>query len=179
MTAGTADRWHALGAMLIQRRTALNPRWHNRTEFAQAVNLSYRLVYDAEEARRSNFGTSTLAALEAAYRLAPGSIARFLAGDELEPQEPAAPLAEPAPPRRQLRVLDDPSISPSDLDAEIAKVEAELIARTPPRDATEARIWQMPDLLPDERRKFVAVLRILRRGPGGERKRMSGLVPAG
>jgi hypothetical protein len=160
--------------MLIQRRTALNPRWHNRTEFAQATGLSYRLVYDAEEARRSNFGTSTLAALEAAYRLTPGSIARFLAGGELEPQEAAASLPEPAPPRRQLRILDDPSISASELAAELAVVEAELAARVPPRDSDEARIWQMPDLLPDERRKFVAVLRILRRGPGGERKRMSG-----
>jgi hypothetical protein len=167
-----------LGELLIRRRLDIDPRYQNRQVFADERGVEYRIVSAIERGERANFQIVTIAKLEAAYDLAPGSIASFLAGGELELREPAAPLAEPAPARR-LRVLDDPTISSSELAAEIAMVEAELAARTPPRDATEARIWQMPDLLPDERRKFVAVLRILRRGPGGERKRMSGLVPAG
>ena len=95
MTAMTdVDAWRRLGALLIQRRTALNPRFHNRGAFCDATGLKYRLVYDVEEARRSNFGASTLAAIEAAYRLTPGAIGRFLAGGELEAQD-----AQPLPSR--------------------------------------------------------------------------------
>ena len=99
---GATSQWQRLGALLIQRRTALNPRFHNRGAFCDATGLKYRLVYDIEEARRTNFGGSTLAAIEAAYRLAPGTIGRFLDGGDLEapgpqPQPAAAPPCAPAP----------------------------------------------------------------------------------
>jgi len=98
MITGTADRWQRLGALLIQRRTALDPRWHNRREFADATRMSYRLAYDIEEGRRANFGTSTLAAIEVAYGLVPGAIGRFLAGGELEVKDAPPLRAVPSPP---------------------------------------------------------------------------------
>ena len=106
MTASTsADRWQRLGVLLVQRRTALSPRFHNRGAFCEATGLKYRLVYDIEEARRTNFGPSIIAAIEAAYRLTPGAIARFLAGGELETAEGLPP---PEPRRdRPLRALED------------------------------------------------------------------------
>jgi len=90
MTASTPSRWQHLGALLIQRRTALSPRYHNRRVFSEATGLQYRLIYDIEEARRTNFGSSTLAAIEAAYQLAQGSITGFLHGGELAAPEAAA-----------------------------------------------------------------------------------------
>jgi hypothetical protein len=92
-----ADAWQHLGALLIQRRTALSPRFHNRGAFCEATGLKYRLVYDIEEHRRTNFGGSTIAAIEAAYQLAPGSVGRFLAGGELQPLETFSRPPEPAP----------------------------------------------------------------------------------
>ncbi len=96
MKSGTSapGRWEHLGALLIQRRTQLSPRFHNRGAFCEAAGLKYRLIYDVEEARRTNFGSSTIAAIEAAYRLAPGAIGRFLAGGtdrEILPAQDTAP----------------------------------------------------------------------------------------
>jgi hypothetical protein len=116
MESGTraAERWQQLGAFLIQRRTQLSPRFHNRGAFCEATGLKYRLIYDIEEARRTNFGASTLAAIEAAYRLEPGTIPRFLAGAVLEPPQPVTlPRPRPEPVRPQLdfsRV--DPALKP-------------------------------------------------------------------
>jgi len=96
MNSGTGDRWERLGALLIQRRTQLSPRFHNRGAFCEAAGLNYRLVYDIEEARRTNFGRSALAAIEAAYRLTPGAIGRFLAGGKLGTQPVTADAAAAA-----------------------------------------------------------------------------------
>ena len=87
--------WERLGRLLIQRRTALDPRYNNRQAFATATGLKYRLVYDIEEARRDNFGDTTLTSIEVAYKLDPGAIRRFLDGGELEPGTAAAPAAIP------------------------------------------------------------------------------------
>jgi hypothetical protein len=82
--------WRRLGAMLIQRRTAIDPRFHNRGTFCDVTGLHYRVVYDIEEAKRRNFGNATLAAIETAYQLEPGTIADFTGG---EPAPAPAPLA--------------------------------------------------------------------------------------
>ena len=76
--------WERLGRLLIQRRTALDPRYNNRQAFADATGLKYRLVYDIEEHRRDNFGDTTLTSIEVAYKLDPGAIKRFLDGGELD-----------------------------------------------------------------------------------------------
>jgi hypothetical protein len=105
-TTASAERWQRLGAQLIQRRTALYPR-HSRGAFSETTGLSYRLVYDIEEARRTNFGTPVIAGIEAAYKLAPGAIGRFLDGAELRAADgkvlgiAQAPPAAPSRPDHQ------------------------------------------------------------------------------
>lgn len=89
--------WERLGTALQQRRTLLNPRWRNRRAFSADTGLNYRLIFDAEENRRSNFTTVTITALEVAYQLKPGSIAKFLDGGELTPADAPAPVARLAP----------------------------------------------------------------------------------
>lgn len=108
----SADSWQRLGALLKQRRVTLDPRWHNRGAFSEATGLTYRLVYDIEEARRTNFGGSTLSAIEVAYRLTPGAISRFLASGDLE-----APLSGTEP-RAAVTVLPTAAVMPPSQAAE-------------------------------------------------------------
>ena len=130
MNSDTGDRWGRLGAYLIQRRTQLSPRFHNRGAFCAATSLKYRLVYDIEEARRTNFGSSTLAAIEAAYRLMPGAIGRFLGGGELETQPVTADAAAAAD--------------------EIGVVRRAAAARAPLAAVTAGRLERGPDdIFPD------------------------------
>lgn len=89
--------WERLGVLLKQRRTELGFR--SRKAFTDATKLDYRLIYDIEEARRVNFGVTTLTAVEIAYWLRPGSITGFIEhGDDLaeQPVPSAAPAAIPA-----------------------------------------------------------------------------------
>lgn len=113
-TSASAERWQRLGALLIQRRTALYPR-RSRGEFSEATGLSYRLVYDIEQARRTNFGTTVIGGIEAAYRLTSGAIGRFLDGGELEVQD-GGKAAVPSPSaglsRREHATEDDPALRP-------------------------------------------------------------------
>ena len=144
-TAMPEDRWQLLGPLLIQRRTALDPRYHNRTTFAEVTGLNYRVVYDIEEARRTNFGGSILAAIEAAYRLEPGSIARFLTGAPLDVQPSAGgrdstvtPVPEPpAPVHSDVPALNRLPVKQRFID----EVRADLEARKPPQGAWEETIW--------------------------------------
>lgn len=78
-----AAAWERLGALLVRRRVELDRRYRNRQLFATERGIEYRLVSDIERHRRQNFEETTIAVLEAAYDLAPGSIGRALAGGEL------------------------------------------------------------------------------------------------
>ena len=106
MTTSTGDTgaWQRLGTALKQRRVTLDQQFRNRKAFAEATGLDYRLIYDIEESRRTNFGVATLTVIEVGYRLMPGSIARFLGGGDLEPADAAVVPAETPP--------DDESPSP-------------------------------------------------------------------
>jgi len=86
--------WAALGGLLQDRRGELDPRYVNRRVFADAQGVNYRVIWDIEHGRRSNFGRSMLTAIEVAYGLARGSIAAYLAGGELEAL-PGTPPASP------------------------------------------------------------------------------------
>jgi len=102
--------WARLGELLVQRRIELDPRYRNRRIFADERGLNWRLLHDLERAKRTNFEPETMAAVEVAYGLAPGSIGRTLSGGELEPAAPAVralpllhipesgPAAPPPPP---------------------------------------------------------------------------------
>jgi len=97
-------------------------------------------------------------------------------------QPPAAPFpAEPAPSRQPppLRVLQDPNIDEHELAREEAIVDDELARRMPPRDADEAKAWALTGVSFENRRRFVAMMRLIRRQNGTEgKRRQTGLVPA-
>lgn len=83
--------WVRLGELLVRRRIELDPRYRNRRAFTSERAVEYRIVNDAELGKRDNYEPGTIAALEVAYALAPGSIGRALDGGELEPQSAALP----------------------------------------------------------------------------------------
>ncbi len=139
MTTSTGDTgaWQQLGIMLKQRRATLDPRFRSRKAFAEAAGLDYRLIYDIEEGRRTNFGVTTLTAIELAYRLAPGSITRFLADGALE-------LLGTAPP-------DPDTLQPVDADL-FEGMPADLLRQiTPHYDAISGAVLQAEARYPGER----------------------------
>lgn len=78
------ERWVQLGQELMARRIEVAGH-SNRSRFAKENDLpNDRVLYDLEKARRNNFDQSTLAHMEAVYRLRPGAIGRFVAGDGLD-----------------------------------------------------------------------------------------------
>ena len=84
MTAPPAA-WKRLGKLLVQRRIELSPKYRDRTTFAADTSLNWRLLHDIERAKRTNFSSESLAAIEVAYRLEPGAVDTALAGGELKP----------------------------------------------------------------------------------------------
>jgi hypothetical protein len=198
MISGTSsgDQWQRLGALLIQRRTQLSPRFHNRGAFCEATGLKYRLIYDIEEARRTNFGSSTLAAIEAAYRLAPGAIGRYLAGGGVREILPdaAPPAPAPAPPGEQLpavlQVRDEAALEPyvravtRDLwlaigidpganvppmpDEVLQQIDSTLTAAQIFPDEGEHGSWEIRSWSPRLRLRLIAVLRKMTAEAAGE-----------
>jgi hypothetical protein len=72
------EAWERLGALLAERRGQLDPRYRHRNVFATEVGLKESLLADVENAKRETFTPPTLAAIEVAYRIAPGSIRQVL-----------------------------------------------------------------------------------------------------
>lgn len=95
-TANPSTAWRQLGERLTARRPQVDPRFRNRRVFAQENRVDYRVVFDIEKARRSNFSTGTITALEMAYRWKLGSIKKVLDGGEpdVEPAASVEPKAE-------------------------------------------------------------------------------------
>jgi hypothetical protein len=69
-----------LGDLVVARRVQLGYR--KRPPFAQASGISTRILGDIETGRRTNFGPSTIAALEHTLQWATGSVAAVLAGGD-------------------------------------------------------------------------------------------------
>ena len=129
--------WTRLGELLIQRRVQLDPRYRNRRLFAIERGLDSRLVADIERARRQNFeGVTLAAAIEAAYRLEPGSIGRTLHGGELEQAAPAV-RALPAASPPEVRPRRRPAAPPGFVTDEI-KEQAR-----PYADEIWERLWML------------------------------------
>lgn len=95
MAAIPREAWHRLGELLVGRRVEINRDYRNRRAFAVDVDVDYRVLYDIESARRTNYSQPTLRVIEHAYRLAPGSIDRTLAGGPLEPLAPETTANSP------------------------------------------------------------------------------------
>lgn len=170
-----SGRWRELGIRLKQRRALLDPRWRNRRAFAEDNHLDYRLIYDIEEARRPNFGVTTLTAIEVAYRLSPDSITAFLKGSELDPT-PAAATADALP--AVLAALNPARIPPeyyASVDADFAVTsDGRRIAAA--RDAWEAAIWADDAPVPDAQRRVLLAYRRWKIAEGAGQRGASGLT---
>lgn len=140
MPASRED-WGRVGALLIERRIGISPRYANRRAFADDTGMNWRMLYDAENGKRATFKPETVRAFEAAYRLAPGSLERTLAGGPLEPA--------PAPPPRPAPVREDQGDAASVLF---------------PGDRSAQALWRLDE--PDDvKAALIAELRDLRRHP--------------
>ena len=93
----SAADWRRLGELLTRRRVELDLRYQNRTTFSAERGIDYRLAYDVEEAKRTNFRRTTLAGIAAAYAVTLDSVYAALDGGPLEPVPPPRPLLRPVP----------------------------------------------------------------------------------
>lgn len=107
----TEAAWRSLGDLLVTRRVQLDPRWANRRTFAAETHSGkqaswYRIITSIENGDRTNYSRETLAAVEVAYRLMPGSIQRTIDSGALEPAPALAAAGTPGdPPRRAVDEL--------------------------------------------------------------------------
>lgn len=76
--------WMRLGEQLVARRVQLRSEWSVRRRFTDDTGVDYRVVYDIEKARRTNFSDGTLRRLEKAYGLRAGAIPAILSGDDMQ-----------------------------------------------------------------------------------------------
>ncbi|MFG1683589.1 hypothetical protein ACGFNP_25695 [Nonomuraea sp. NPDC049269] len=117
MSEYPAEAWERLSRSLRSRRARVDSRYKNRTTFCAETGLHYKLVQDIEGApdTRTNFTDESFALVEAAYRLADGSIRRSLAGGALEPA-PDGESAQRAGRPATYEPIDDEPDSPITAD---------------------------------------------------------------
>jgi hypothetical protein len=157
MASHPRPAWTRLGELLMRRRIDLDPRYRNRRLFTAERAVEYRIVNDIELGNRDNYEPGTIAALEGAYAVAPGSIGRALEGGELEPLG-----ATPADVRRdrELPIIASlkaaPGIGPYRAAVDAERAGGGFIVR----DEEEFRIWADPKLTEDEKRTLVAYGRL-------------------
>jgi hypothetical protein len=116
----------------VRQRIQLDPRYSNRRLFADERGINIRTVSDVEHGRRDNYEPVTIAAIEVAYMLAPGSVWRTLAGGDLEPAPPPRGAAVP------LSGVGGLTVS---ADLEVLAREAEILF---PGDRVKQGIWMFP-----------------------------------
>lgn len=73
-TSPPDDNWTRVGDALAARRPQLDPSFENRATFAKATGVDYRVLFDIETHKRTNFGTKTITRIEQAYGLPDGAI---------------------------------------------------------------------------------------------------------
>jgi hypothetical protein len=82
-----SEAWARLGGLLEQRRVQMRPAWKNLALFTRERDIDWRLAWDLENARRTNYRRPTLRAAEVAYGWAPGSIDAVLRGQDPVPSD--------------------------------------------------------------------------------------------
>jgi hypothetical protein len=77
-------RWKLLGERLRQRREDIDPAYRNRAEWIRSGSrgVSASVARDIENGNRANYDDPTIRAIEVAYKVVPGSVPAFLAGDD-------------------------------------------------------------------------------------------------
>lgn len=139
MDTHTQEAWTRLGEFLLGRRVQLDVRYRNRRAFAADVGLDYRVLYDIESARRTNFSDATKRAIEHAYQIRTGNLDQMLEGGEPDPIDPPSrpePSQTFTPPPPTERLYED--------------------------DA-EQHLWETPGLSAAERRQLIGHLQVMRR----------------
>lgn len=188
MRPGDGLAWGELGNALMQRRIELSPRYKNRRVFSEERQIGYRLVYDIEENRRTNFGRATILDIARAYAVSGDSLDRVLGRTgSLQPVAGAASVQQvPLAPAAADTEIGEPSQIPRGVSSAIGDLAADLVPiietevrrarmRHPARELTgrdifadehEAAIWDIPGL--GNRYEVVALLRAVRqRDEGG------------
>lgn len=79
------DHWQRLGDVLVNRRVQLDPRYTNRRTFVEETHGGkhaswYRVITSIETGARSNYTRETIAAVERAYQMEPGSVKAIIDG---------------------------------------------------------------------------------------------------
>jgi hypothetical protein len=91
-----APDWNTLGDLLVTRRVQIHSQYKNRRKFVAdthgggSATSWYRLITSIETGSRDNYSRETLAAMEVAYQLEPGSLARSARSRVLEPKRQVA-----------------------------------------------------------------------------------------
>lgn len=100
--------WKDLGDLLMRRRIEIDPRYSNRSLFARENGAQLRILSAVELGERDTYEAGTISAIEVIYRLRPGAIRRFLAGEAtgLEANERRARPPSPEAESPQIPVRD-------------------------------------------------------------------------
>ncbi|MDT0302966.1 hypothetical protein [Streptomonospora wellingtoniae] len=109
----TQQVWERLAELLVQQRGRIDS---NARRFADSTRLNYRLIYDIEHARRTNFRPAKLAEIEHAYRLRAGAITDLLEGraETLEPDSGTADFAGTAAEDSRGHIKGAPMLRPNE-----------------------------------------------------------------
>ena len=139
-----APAWQNLAGLLTNRRIALDPKYRNRRVFCDERHLDYRVISDIEGARRANFSTHMLTAIEVGYELADGAIKEALANPDLTELPTNARLTDP-------RTNPAPADVPLPAYVAFSKLEPWV-----------QDIWRSPHLTTQEKELSILFIRLLR-----------------
>lgn len=82
---GDMHAWIRLGRLLEQRRVMMDSRYSNLALFAEERGINYRMAWDIEQGRRTNYRRATRLAIDVAYGWRPGSVDAVLEGRNPDP----------------------------------------------------------------------------------------------
>lgn len=116
--------WDRLGAALVERRIQIDPRYKNRRLFAREVGLNWRLLFDIEQHKRSNFEPETLMAIARAYRVTYESLLDTLHGGFLQPSRSDYGERDGREPEAGADAAPEPSVTAAVMSASVAAIDA-------------------------------------------------------
>ncbi|BBY54106.1 helix-turn-helix transcriptional regulator [Mycobacterium koreense] len=113
------DGWQRLGATVRKARNDLG--FHSRDSFAEAADVSLRVMADLESGTRDNFSERVISKVEAALGWASGTADRIVADPDFRPSAPAT--------GNEL-VFQPPEFDRRPVDVDVAAVERLIAALT-------------------------------------------------
>lgn len=140
MASPPGPEWQRLAELLTARRVELNDAWRTRQQFCRDTGAEYRIIHDLENAKRTNYSSSTLAIIERAYRWQPGSIRAVLDGGDPTPVEPTVRVYEAS-------ASVEPVTNAEHVDDELGKWINDAL-----RHGVDVREWNLNDRM--EREQF-------------------------